>query len=126
MFCQVLTLLCLGHPLGGGGRRGEMAGVARPRKRADRVSHCLHHDPRIKHPAVSAAPQFLTRLALVFHLLSPYLHPTIFSCRSFPCLFVNDISSNYIFNLSISSCITTFPILSPLILLFVQTEPYLG
>lgn len=55
MFCQVFTLLCLGHQLGGEGRRGEMAGVANPRKQADQGSRCLHHNHHTKCLAVSAA-----------------------------------------------------------------------
>lgn len=63
MLSQVHTLHFLDRLLGGE-RRGEMAGVASPRKQADSVTHCLNHLP-CKCPAVSAPPhQLLTHLAL--------------------------------------------------------------
>lgn len=93
---QVLTPFSLCCLLRGGGRRGETAGVASPRKQALRdTRHCL---PLPKCPAVSVSllPSNLLRLKLL--ILCSYV---LFALPSFFFL------TNLIFKITRRSCIST-------------------
>ena len=108
LLCQIITLLCRGYPIAGGGRKGEMAGAVSQREHADRGSRCLHHHHHLKRPVVRALPAFLIGLVKLFMSGLQHHHPPPFTVTdNFP-FFINFMSFDIIFNPLTSPAASTY------------------